>query len=661
MSHRLLAGLTGIALVSASGLAQQRVHTVEDTDYAYDLSTAPSLAVNDSVVVVAGSHALLIYDKGNPATLLSPPEIYGPTLPDPAFPFVPVRDPNPSGTPLQWPSFVFPRADFDPYTRRIWVAYTERGGLFPETLGGPENTDVCDPFLHLAIQKDLTTNPQTDFSTNQWWYYTGTILTSPQGATRSALDLGVNDQVFGLQPFRPDDEVLSPHDAPISLRMPSLAYDEDVVVTAVTTAVSCPGLNGFSAADQVLVIIPRHHSGGSTADGDRPAENEMVVARLKSDPIIFDASFHNLAVQEPYDQHDNIMLFISTTGADLPAYTQKGIRLKALFSNDRGTTTTSDDRWDLRQQLILSAGGNLDLQDITLPSGMWYRLDELAPDLDNASTPDFDMAYQFDPAVDGDFFTSAVLAKDNAGNDRVFAVHGVKGAGSGSTTSDYWRVQWYVIDPKLGDIIAPTVLDTTWQPQLIASGIIQDYDDGAEQELGHCYHPVIGVLPSGQAFIEYTFSNANHKQRIMRATLNSSYTAVASAATLQLGPDLEHRVDSTDGARWALWSDMQADPSVQPGACKWLWSTHTLVNDVQDPDTTGASSRRDIWLFRKTFTPFCFQTDMNADGFTDAYDMMMYSDYYTQGDERADTNADAVIEPTDMANYLNAYDAATQP
>jgi hypothetical protein len=349
------------------------------------------------------------------------------------------------------------------------------------------------------------------------------------------------------------------------------------------------------------------------------------------------------------------MLFISTTGADRPTYTQEDIRLKALFWD------AVDSEWELRQQLFLSAGSTLDLEDITLPSGLWYRLDESAAHLDNADAPDFDSGYTFEPAVDGDFFTSAVLAKDNAGNDRVFAVHGVKGAGSGSSPSDYWRVQWYVIDPKLGDIIAPNVLDTSWQPQLIASGIIQDDGGVTEPEFGHCYHPVIGVTPTGQAFIEYTFSNANQKQRIVRAALNSSYTAVASEVALQSGPDLEHRVDSTDGARWALWSDMQADPSLTPGACKWLWSTHTLVNDVLDPGTTAASSRRDIWLFRRSFTPFCFQTDLNQSGFTDAYDMMMYTEYYMQGDARADTDSDGWVDANDLTTFTDAYDAATGP
>lgn len=145
-------GVFSCGLLAASVGAQQLLHTVDNGDYAYDLSTAPSLAVNDSVLVVAGSHQLLLFDKGTPVSSLLPsPVAYGSTLPDPGFPFVPVSAATP---PILYPSFVFPRADFDPYTRRIWMAYTERG----PALGGIESPELrltCDPFFHVAIQKDL--------------------------------------------------------------------------------------------------------------------------------------------------------------------------------------------------------------------------------------------------------------------------------------------------------------------------------------------------------------------------------------------------------------------------------------------------------------------------------------------------------------------------
>lgn len=234
----------------------------------------------------------------------------------------------------------------------------------------------------------------------------------------------------------------------------------------------------------------------------------------------------------------------------------------------------------------------------------------------------------------------------------------MKGAGSGTTTSDYWRVNWYVIDPKLDDIIDSSVLNTDWQPELVASGVLAN--DETNPDIGHRYNPVIGVTRTGQAYIEYTFSSHTHKQRIQRAALNSTYTGIVSTTTLQLGPDMEHEGVPINGPRWALYADMQADPSTTAN-CKWLFSTHTLVNDIGDPPSSFATPRRDIWLFRKGFTPFCFQTDMNQSGFTDPFDMMMYTDYYMQGDSRADTDDDGSVDVTDMATFIDAYDAATGP
>lgn len=414
MRRNQVFGIIAIAGLAATANAQQRIHTVDNDDHSYDLSTAPSLAVNESIVVVAGSHELLIFDKGNPVTALSGAVTYGPTLPDAAFPFVPVNDAVPAQ--LRWPSLVFPRADHDPYTGRIWVAYSERFEQIPDEEGGPELEETCDPYLHLAIQKDLATNPQTDFSLGQWWYYTGTTISAPQGITRTALDLGNNDFATGVQPFRPDAVTVRDHDAPVSVRLPSLAFDETHVAVAVTTLVDCAlPANGLGPAEQAIITIPRNHPGGSTVDGDRPAEVDMVVVRLRSDPLIQDGSFNNLAVQEPFEQHDNIMLFLSSTGADSIGFTQEHIRIKALFWD------AVHGEWELRQQLD-GVPGNFFLKDIDIPTDAYYRLDSGTVDEDNASAPDFEPGIDFEPAVDGDFFTSAVLAKDNAGNDRVFAV-----------------------------------------------------------------------------------------------------------------------------------------------------------------------------------------------------------------------------------------------
>lgn len=161
---------------------------------------------------------------------------------------------------------------------------------------------------------------------------------------------------------------------------------------------------------------------------------------------------------------------------------------------------------------------------------------------------------------------------------------------------------------------------------------------------GHCYHPVLAVTNSGQLYIEYTFSDATEDQRIVRATINATYDDVSSSQLLQAAPPDEY---GELNYRWAHYGDMQVDPA-QCG----IYSTHTLV---------GSETEREVWLFRRQLTPFCFQTDLNADGSTDSADMALYQDYYSAHDLRADTDADAVVDAIDLLNYLSAYDAATGP
>jgi len=135
---------------------------------------------------------------------------------------------------------------------------------------------------------------------------------------------------------------------------------------------------------------------------------------------------------------------------------------------------------------------------------------------------------------------------------------------------------------------------------------------------------------------------------------NSSY-AITSTQALAPAPTLPDQ--GFLNSRWALYADLQFDPATGPGSCNWRWSTHTLV----DGDATADTQVRDVWLYRQNQAGICFQTDLNADGFTDPIDMALYQDFYLQSDLRADTDADEVVDPIDLINYVNAYDAATGP
>ena len=259
-------------------------------------------------------------------------------------------------------------------------------------------------------------------------------------------------------------------------------------------------------------------------------------------------------------------------------------------------------------------------------------------------TPDFPDAFGFSPTVEEDMFTSAVLTEDASGNPRVFAVHAVLPDDGTGNPDDHWVVQWYVVDPELSDFFTPAILSEDWRPTIVASGRIEVQD-------AHCYHPVLGVNDDGLMTIEYTYSSSTDEQEIRRARFNSSY-AITSTTTLRTGPS-----EGYNGSRWALYGDLQFDPVVGQGVCDRLWSTHTLV------DENATSRIRDVWLFLQNQSPtgFCFQTDLNASGFTDPFDLMLYQDYFVTGDQRADTNADLLVEPVDMVNFLDAYDKATGP
>ena len=644
------------ALLASTGHAQTLVFTADNEEFIADLSTAPSLAVGGTIAIVVGSHGMHLINKASPFSVLFT-ETYAANPPVPVratdYPFVTVEPLDPFG--LVNGHLVFPSAAYDPYTGRLWMASSDSRSLITQGLS-PEVARACTPFLHLAVQKDLATNPQSDFSTSQWWYYTGPFGGEPVGAGGHAFNFGMEPTLIpetsGPVPFR-DSSFWPEHRPPKdTLVLPLLAFEEDHVIVASTNSAQC-NIDFVGTGGQTFHIFPRTHMDGSTPksilDGDRPKEGDLVMIRLTGRPLIPDSSFHNRPVQEPFEQVPNTTLFISTTGVQ-DQTPQEAIRLKALFWD------SVDGEWEVRQQLKFE-GQELKLKDMVFASSA-LRFRNAQPGFEAPEAPGFQ------PTVEGDAFTSAVLAKDIHDNWRVFAVHSAIDASP--TSQDHWRVQWYIIDPKLDDIIDSDVLNTDWQPELVGWGII-DTDGESQPGAGHAYHPSLAVSPNGEVFIEYTYSSETERQRIVRAKLITTgpvpYTSVVSYETLKEGPDIAYNTDVGEQDRWAMFSSMQIDPVHGGfGNCNFTWSAHTLVfNDSMPFGTPPLTDSRDIWLFRKHTKSPCFSLDLNANGLVDPFDLLLYTDWYISGDERADTDMDGVVDAVDMANYLNAYQEATQP
>jgi hypothetical protein len=633
-------GVVALALqISAGALGQAAVsvYDAEFTDYDADLSLMPQIAVHESYAVVFGSHELLLYDKALPITPAGWQDRrfwtsfgYG------THEFIPLYN-DPFMIYGSW--LTYPRADYDPMTNTVWMMASESRPLVGPPTPRPEieNRWCEDRFvLHMAttpINASVITLLDCDslFATppNCWHYLTGANAVDVS-------DLSIN---------RYFDTSAGPHlpftDPPTHL---SMAFDEQAVMVAAMSPADCSVGLGAGRRGQGVLILERDLNGGLSSyheDGS-PMPSEMTMVRFDDLPFP-DSTAHALAVQEPYDfekanpEFENITLFITTDGAQYTAGsvgTIRGVRLRGLYWD------SDQNRWTMRQAL--------EIDDPTPP--VTFRLKDAAfdPSLElgavfGASPPFLPQAPSgFRPLNDNEMFTSAVLAEDWLGNNRVFAVHaGVATFGTGQSADDRWVVQWYVIDPDLGNFHNPPSPDV-WTPTIVAAGRIVD-DGSAEPEAGDCYLPTIGVSRCGQAFVEYTFSNATTQPQIRRATLNYTYGDVVSTALVQAGPANGY---FSEPQRWALYPDMQADPSTNR-----FWSTHSLAG--------GSTSIRDAWVFKTSYN--CFQVDMNRDGIVDPLDMALYTDLYGQGDERADTNADDTVDVVDMLNFVHDYDGATSP
>lgn len=628
---------TVAALVGLAGAAagqNEVIYEVDQGDYEPDLSTAPALAVGKKQIVAMGSHRMIMFNKSIAIDPTGPPsrldvEDWG--VDYAGYPFETWSNYSP---PLLIPGLTFPRADYDPITRNVWLLYSEAQGsesnspfipARPEIQGG-----TCVKRLHLAASKHPYFNTFDTTDSDGFEYVTGT----------DAVNLGLNPM-----PFRPTGGGHDPYGTDPTY--PSFGFDTDhVFIAAMDNGVCAPDIgNGYG---QTILILPRQFGTPATSvhAGGIPQPSDFTIIRTTGQPLIEDDCFQMLAVQEPYEQYGNVTLFISTDGAAWIAGSAEpieAIRLRGVFRDGTGT-------WQVRQSLEEPSPTVFELQDADIPVG----LDDLVPSF-NFEFPDDlypEAPNGFRATVENEAFQTAVLTEDNQGNPRVFAVHA---ALTGSPTDRRWAVQWYVIDPAFGPEVLPATTPPTyqnfhaaaipsddWQPTIVAAGRITTDGSAQQPATGDCYHPVLGVTRSGQVFIEYTFSNATTNQRILRAQLGNSYNSVAATTVLQVGPSTAY---ASDDDRWALYGDMQADPT----ECK-LWSTHTLVEDA---------ATREVWLFEKGYT--CFTTNLNADEGTDPYDMLIYNDLFLRGLRRADTDADDVIDATDMATFIDAYNAATRP
>lgn len=651
-----LAGLAGAAL----GQNYDIYRVPKDiTEYRPDLSTAPSLAVGLNQVVVLGSHRMTMFDKASPINPLSPldfrrwgPVSYG-TVPN-DYPFRPAGLNDPSAD--TYYALMFPEAAYDPITGHVWMLYAEADDMELDDPFIPTRQEIagdCFPVLHVAASRSTAfTNfnrrlpgiipPELDPGGFTYWTGNSPFTPDPAG------ELGGRSLVLSNLFTVYDPDFLGDHaQVKGSFLYPSIGFEtDDVIFTGVEPGQCADSLtNEVTTGTQVILFMPREFTGplGPTTihDGGRISEDDIVVARMTGRPLVPDDSFQARIVHEPYEQWENVTLMLSTDGSRGPGVTIEGIRLKGVFKGLQGVPTPADSNWRIRQSLQ-TFGSDLILKDMSIAPNL------LEP-VSNRPDPSFvypkTTTTTFRPALIDEAFRTAVLARDNAGNPRVFAAH--HGLVFDSPTEPRWVTQWYVIDPDLGPEVipattpptyqrfhTPALLSTTWSPSIVAHGRIELWDP--EDQIGNCYHPVVGVTRQGRLSIEYTFSSPTVDQRIVRAIIDNTYTSVASYSVVQNGPSTGYG-DVED--RWALYGDLQADPQ----SCRF-WSTHTLVEDADE---------RDVWLFKRSYN--CFSPDMNANMVIEPEDALLYDLYFAAQDERADADFDGQVDAFDAMIFLDRY------
>lgn len=573
-----------------------------------DLGSRPvdaAIGVNDEAVVVLSNMRMSIFARTGGSPL------------DTGFP-----DGNANDFPFKKVDttagrFFDPRTEYDKANDRIWMMYSEDNARYP---GG----NGVQARIHLAVSRAEPSGGLDSFNPNDWYYFTGIGGTAIDGeALNLGAALGMGDPI--VSEFRD----LQGHDPLGTLAdLPAMSIDERAVYLTPYSSTVPPGSGPNFGT---IVIIPLEHSNGSMLDGDRPSETDIIMMRRNEldDPTgernLPDDSIEAYAVQEPFDQFENAQFFLSLP---VEGEINEGIRLGGLWFESG--------QWKYRQRVNTSPG--------TTPSALGDM--ELNPNATTAAalrfydgtggyrplTPDTD----FRPGATSAFIASAVLVYDNSNAARIFASHHVTPvdtSGSSEQREQRLVVQWYVIDPDLTNL---RNLSNKWDPEIVASGRI-------DNSTGDRYHATIGVTPQGVAHLQYTYSDINTYPQVRQAVLNNTYSGIVSETVVQAGPSTGF--DTTDGAFWADYADMQADPLY----CGF-WSAHTLAKDVDE---------RDEWMF---FLPMnCQSPNLNFEGGTDLYDMALFNSYYAAGARRVDMNTDGTTDATDAAIYADEYDKATGP
>lgn len=373
-----------------------------------------------------------------------------------------------------------PRADWDPINERLWYFYSEDNTPVSTTPGGTEAR------VHIGISKDGVSPDALD--STDWHLYTGDP--APTGAAGTAFDLTLDS----MQPYRTASTSL---ELEILYDLPSLAFDERAMIMC-----------GYSADDPfarpaVFVIIPYEHgSGDSILDGDRPDESDLTVIWLDDELIgpaaalDVDTSRQIYAVQEPHDQAVNASFYLGLNGTVSGAQTD--LWLRGIYYD------TTNAEWVVQQHREPTSP--FPLEGMDLPnSSLDFHESSGSPLPLTPSTGWGPLATAEGPNAFAGFFSSAVMTKDTNTQWRIFAAHTVRPDASGSP-SDQWAVQWYVIDPKVGDL--QTTIVGGWQPEIVQAGRI-----GGGEGDGDYYHPTIVVTQQGVCYIEYTYFRRHHLAR----------------------------------------------------------------------------------------------------------------------------------------------------
>lgn len=662
-------GAVGVAirvgvLLTTAGLAlgqsQTLVFTQDNDQPSTDrgsLATAPHVGVGQDAVVVAANRRLSLYSKA--PSLFKRFDI---TATSPAYPFQ--IDPL---TTSPWGDSIMlfdPQAGYDPVANRLWLLYLEGVGLSPDV---PALGDIAK--LHLGVSKDPADyggGPLNTLADTHWWYYTHDTGTG----TKAGPEYDLTDTNY--KAYKNENGTHSSPDA--TVRLATMAFDEQAIMVTTNrdnTTVSMPFdpaanyLYQASVYTPHIFIIPRDHAAGSITDGDRPAESGITILKLDSSgsnrPA--DSSQYLRAVQEPYpnpagtgltNQVENAVFFISLGAESSPGVNT--LRLRGIYDAD--PTAATD--WTLQQhrdplfpQFLMDIA--LPVASLEFAQTTWIFPPLPATRFEFPRTPDSTMPVNWRPHASGVWFHSAVLARDTEGFFRIFAVHAVHPIDdvSGQPT-DQWVVQWYVIDPDLGNFHSSTL--GAWQPAIAQPSHTQGaFSLGRISNGGDSYHPVIVVNRQGQAFIEYTYSDDTTWPEIRRVRLSNDYTAVVGPEVpVRAGP-LNMAYDPLDldnPGYWADYADAQADPFDN---CRY-WSTHTLVHDDTPP---GPTNERDVWLFRQSYAPNCFQSnamlDLNDDSEVDSYDMLEFMPMFDRRARRVDVDGNGVVDATDATLFHDAY------